>query len=136
MKAILVWCCGCHKAVSPRLTTGQEIYPARPDLAHLPFWKCDDCRNYVGCHHKTANRLQPLGNIPTAELRAARRKIHEVLDPLWQAHGMPRKKLYSRLSKLLGWKYHTAELRTMQEARAAWLAVRQIERDWLKKETA
>lgn len=79
-----IFCAGCAAEVDARLTDGGEIYPHRGDLAGLPFWKCDACGNYVGCHHKTKDRTRPLGRIPTVEVRRARRHCHEVFDPLWQ----------------------------------------------------
>ena len=78
-------CCGCQKKVEARLTDGSEIYPHRKDLYSLPFWKCDVCGNFVGCHHKTKNRTRPLGCIPTPEIKNARKHIHAILDPLWQS---------------------------------------------------
>ncbi|NTG07102.1 hypothetical protein [Rhizobium rhizogenes] len=58
-----LFCCGCQAEVSARLTDGKEIYPHRRDLHDLPFWKCDACKNFVGCHHKTANHTKPLGRM-------------------------------------------------------------------------
>ena len=119
-----LYCCGCSEEVQARLTTGEEIYPHRDDLFSLPFWKCDTCENYVGCHHKTKDRTKPLGNIPTPELRAARKHIHAILDPIWKSGKMPRGKLYRSISDELGYQYHTAELRTVDEARRVWKIVR------------
>lgn len=116
MKTIKLYCCGCGRDVLPRLTDGKEIYPHRPDLSALPFWKCDACGNFVGCHHKTGNRTRPLGCIPTPELKKARQRIHELLDPIWQGGTMDRKKLYEAISHRIGWKYHTAGIRTVEEA--------------------
>lgn len=79
-----IYCSGCGVKVKARLTDGGEIYPHRPDLSDLPFWKCDTCGNYVGCHHKTEDRTRPLGIIATPELRNAKNHIHRILDPLWQ----------------------------------------------------
>lgn len=112
----LIRCCGCDDIVSARLTNGAEIYPHRADLADLPFWKCDACLNYVGCHHKTSNRTAPLGCIPTKELMAARREIHKILDPLWQSGNFSRRGIYADLSKALGWTYHTAKITSVGEA--------------------
>ena len=67
-----IWCCGCGKEVDARLTDGAEVYPHRRDLASLPFWKCDACGNFVGCHHKTRERTKPLGCIPTPEIKDVR----------------------------------------------------------------
>lgn len=113
-------CCGCEKKVAARLTSGREIYPHRSDLHGLPFWKCDDCGNFVGCHHKTNNRTHPLGCIPTLEIKRARQHVHRILDPLWQSGKMKRKAIYAELSKALGWQYHTAGLRSVEECRQVW----------------
>ena len=112
-----IYCCGCSKKVEARLTDGGEIYPHRQDLKSLPFWKCDDCGNFVGCHHKTKNRTQPLGCIPTKDIKNARQHIHKLIDPIWKSGRMTRKQLYKRLSDELGWKYHTANIKSVEEAR-------------------
>ena len=121
-----IHCCGCNKKVNARLTDGGEIYPHRSDLKSLPFWKCDACGNYVGCHHKTKNRTQPLGCIPTPEIKKARQHIHKILDPLWQYGGHKRADIYEKLTTELGWKYHTANIRTIEEARQAYRIIRDI----------
>jgi hypothetical protein len=122
----MIWCCGCGRAVAARLTNGREIYPHRPDLAALPFWKCDGCGNHVGCHNKSRKRARPLGNIATPELRAARQHIHAILDPIWKSRRMARATLYAMLSQRIGREYHTAEITTIEEARAIYRAVRAI----------
>ena len=121
-----IYCCGCEKEVIARLTDGAEIYPHRKDLKDLPFWRCDICRNYVGCHHKTKDRTKPLGNIPTPDLRKARSHIHALLDPLWKRKGYDRKKLYADISEKLGWKYHTAKIKNVEEARQVYKIVKEI----------
>jgi len=128
---VKIYCCGCGSDTEARLTNGGEIYPHRNDLSHLPFWKCDFCDNYVGCHHKTKDRIKPLGNIPTKELRYARKKIHELFDPIWKGSKnrggcMNRKMAYKSLSLSLGYEYHTAEIKTIEEARKVYLTVRDI----------
>lgn len=112
-----LYCCGCGKDVQPRLTDGAEIYPHRDDLASLPFWKCHDCGNHVGCHHKTANRTKPLGCIPTPEIRNARSHLHALIDPVWKSGQMKRGQIYAHLSKSLGRQFHTADIRSVEEAR-------------------
>src|ERR1700761_6219812 len=93
-----IYCCKCEKEVEARLTDGREVYPHRPDLYSLPFWKCETCKNHVGCHHKTGNRTKPLGNIPFKELRDARQHIHKILDPIWKERGIPRGKVYAQIA--------------------------------------
>ena len=111
-----MYCCGCLKDVEARLTNGEEIYPHRDDLHTLPFWKCDQCGNFVGCHHKTKNPTKPLGCIPTPEIKEARKRVHKILDPIWESGRIRRKELYAAISASLGWKYHTAEIRSVEEA--------------------
>ena len=110
----MIYCCLCETTKERRLTDGKEIYPHRQDLHDLFFWKCDDCGNYVGCHKGTQT---PLGNIPTQALKKARREIHKILDPIWKNKQMTRRTVYKELSKNLGYQYHTAEIKTIDEAR-------------------
>lgn len=129
----MIFCCACDKKVEARLTDGREIYPHRPDLASLPFWKCDKCGNHVGCHHKTSNPTQPLGVIHTPEIRNARKHIHALIDPLWKGKLINRKTLYEKISKRVGWKYHTAFIRTVEEARLVYTIAKEISDDIRKR---
>ena len=127
MGARALWCCGCNADVQARLTDGREIYPHRGDLAGLPFWKCDTCGNFVGCHHKTSDRTRPLGCIPTPEIKGARQHIHRVLDPLWESGRMKRGAVYAELAQRMGKpEYHTAEIRSVDEARQVYRIVQEI----------
>jgi len=110
-----IFCCSCLIDVEARLTTGRETYPHRKDLHSLPFWKCDRCKNFVGCHHKTKDRTRPLGVIASPSMKKARMRIHAIIDPLWQSGAMARHEIYKILSARLGRQYHTAELRTPAE---------------------
>lgn len=111
-----IYCCQCQRTVSARLRNGQDIYPHRPDLVHIPFWQCPECFNYVGCHHKTSNPTTPLGVIPTPAIKELRKTIHSLLDHYWQSGQLTRNQIYHRLSQHLGYTYHTAELRSVTEA--------------------
>ena len=121
-----LYCCKCGHKVEARLTDGAEIYPHRRDLKSLPFWKCDACGNHVGCHHKTDNPTRPLGCIPSPEIKHARKHIHRILDPLWKTGKIERKKLYKMLSDATGRKYHTANIRTIEEARHVYKLIQSI----------
>jgi hypothetical protein len=120
-----IYCCGCEGKVNARLTNGAEIYPHRLDLHEIPFWICNKCGNYVGCQHKTDNRTKPLGCIPTPEIRNARKEIHKILDPLWKSGRVSRKTLYAAISDHIGWKYHTADIRSIDEARKVYKFIRE-----------
>lgn len=121
-----IYCTGCNKDVDARLTNGKERYPHRPDLYSLPFWRCDDCGNYVGCHHKTKTPTKPLGCIATPEILEARKKIHATLDPLWKSGKARRGYLYGTISKKLGYTYHNGEIRTIEEARHIYRIVAEL----------
>ena len=125
-----IWCCECKNIVPAILVSGKKIYPHRPDLAELPFWECDTCKNYVGCHHKTLNRTKPLGNIPTKEIKNARKHIHAVIDPLWKNHEEPyraRGWIYRFIAEKIGIEhYHTAEIKTIEEARKVYSVASKI----------
>lgn len=122
-----IYCCQCQTNVEARLVDGSETYPHRHDLYSLPFWKCDTCNNFVGCHHKTNDRTKPLGNIPTKELKNARQHIHKILDPLWKYGKMPRGKIYAKIAREMGIaEYHTAEIKTIEDARKVYVIVKSI----------
>lgn len=123
-----IFCVQCKKDIEARLTDGKEIYPHRDDLYQLPFWKCDTCNNYVGCHHKTKDRTNPLGNISTEELRNARKHIHKILDPLWKQGQFDRKELYKLISAVIGWDYHTSLIKSVEEARKIYRIILDIKR--------
>lgn len=123
-----LWCCQCGDEVEARLTDGAECYPHRPDLADIPRWKCDTCGNHVGTHHKTKDRTRPLGNIPSPELKKARMHIHALIDPVWKSKRMKRGTLYAKISDELGYQYHTAEIKTVEEARNVYRIARDIVR--------
>ena len=129
-----IYCCTCEKKVRARLTNGVEIYPHRSDLKDIPFWKCDTCGNHVGCHHKTKSRTYPLGCIASIEIKKARSRIHKLLDPLWKDHGYKRRDLYKHISDKIGWEYHTAHLRTLEECRIVYRIILNIRQNGLGKE--
>lgn len=139
----LLYCCGCEKKVYADLTDGGEIYPHRSDLSTRPFWICPHCSNYVGCHHKTDIPTKPLGCIPTKDIRQRRMDIHNILDPIWRYGSLTRSQVYNSLSEQLGYRYHTANIRSLEEANRVYQAVQNLEADlmktychrWISKET-
>lgn len=123
----MLWCCCCGKDTKARLTSGSEVYPFRKDLAANPFWICDTCRNFVGCHHRSSNRTRPLGSIPTPEMRRLRSEVHKVLDRVWRDGWLSRKKTYRLMGDFLGKKeFHVAETRTAEEVGEALIAAERI----------
>lgn len=132
METKQIYCCGCKEKISARLADGKEVYPHRKDLHSLPFWKCDSCGNFVGCHHKTKDRTRPLGCIPTKEIKNARKYIHAIIDPLWRDKIIDRSKLYSIMSERTGRQYHTANIRTIEEAREVYRIALALKRELLK----
>lgn len=125
-----IYCTGCERDVEARLTNGVERYPHRPDLAQLPFWKCDACGAYVGCHHKTTSPTRPMGTLATTEMLEARKAIHELIDPIWQSGDFTRGEVYAYMKHELGYSYHTGELRTMEQARDVWRVAAEANNKW------
>ena len=119
-----IYCCGCKKDVIASLVDGSIIYPHRQDLYHLQFWICPDCRCYVGCHKGTSN---PLGHIPTQKIMNARKHIHSILDPLWKSGKYKRSELYKIISDKIGWSYHTAKIKSVEEARDIYKLVKGLQ---------
>jgi hypothetical protein len=118
-----VYCCECKKEIEPRLKTGAQMYPHREDLYKLLFLQCIKCKNFVGVHKGTTN---PLGVIANQEIKNMRKKIHAVLDPIWKSGKIKRNELYKQLSDFLGWKYHTANIKSMDQAKGVYLAVQKL----------
>jgi len=58
-----------------------------------------------------------LGCIPTKEIKNARQHIHRILDPLWKSGLATRNEIYKIISDEFGFKYHTAQIRSVDEAR-------------------
>lgn len=121
-----IWCCNCNTNVKARLTNGKEVYNHIPNLHLLPFWICDSCKGTVGCHHKTRTPTKPLGCIPSPEIKNARKEIHKILDPLWEQKIIHRNDLYRLLSNYLGYTYHTAEIKDIEEARKIWRFIKSL----------
>lgn len=69
------------------LCTGADIYPHRDDLARHHFYRCVPCEAYVGTHDGT---VMPLGRLANARLRALKKSVHALFDPIWRGLGTPR----------------------------------------------
>lgn len=121
-----IWCCQCETDVPARLTSGAEVYPHRTDLAEVPMWICDGCRNSVGAHRERSMKLAPLGVIASPQIRKARTSIHHLIDPVWKSRRISRRALYAKISEALGYEYHTAEIKTMEEAHAVYRIAKSI----------
>jgi hypothetical protein len=60
------------------------------------------CDAYVGCHKAGPMRGLPKGTLANAELRNARKVLHNNLDPVWQGGYLPRAKVYKLLAVSMG----------------------------------
>jgi hypothetical protein len=110
------------------MITGEIAYRNRHDLHHKKFWQCPVCKNFVGTHNKGTG-TKPLGCIPTKEIKNARQHIHKILDPLWKNRQMSRTEVYAKISSAIGREYHTAEIRSVDEARQIYLVVKNISKE-------
>lgn len=121
-----IYCCCCNEDIEARITSGKHVYPHRKDLYSLQFWICYKCGNFVGCHKSSG---LPLGCIPTDEIKKARIHIHNILDPLWKNKLIKRGELYKIIKKKLGYEYHTANIRSIDEARNVYRIILEIKSD-------
>lgn len=104
----------CDEQYEVELVDGTDVYPHRKDLTRKLFWQCSNCKSFVGCHPNTTKALGPIVN---QEVKSYRRQIHAVLDPIWQYGTMTRSRVYTLLSRLLGYTYHTGEILSIEEAK-------------------
>lgn len=107
------------------MITGEKAYPHRKDLYQKRFWQCPKCFNFVGTHNKGYGRA-PLGCIPNKDMKKIRMQIHAILDPIWQNKTMSRTEVYQKVSSRLGYEYHTAELRNLDDAKKVYLIVKEL----------
>lgn len=106
----MVKCPYCNK--NAELVNGDILYPHRPDLKYLKFYRCLPCDAYVGCHKKhpqySPKGDTPLGRLANKKLRSLKRKVHNILDPLWKRETKSRqrysarKAVYKRLANEMG----------------------------------
>jgi hypothetical protein len=97
-----------------RLVSGDAIYPHRPDLARLKFWRCSPCDAWVGVHKGTQNAL---GILAKAELRRLKSEVHAAFDPVWKDKRMGRSKAYYWLAQGLGISADDCHIGLFDEAR-------------------
>lgn len=146
-------CAEC--GASSTLVGGEVIYPHRRDLWARKFWRCLACGAYVGTHRGGSGE-EALGRPAGAELRRARGKVHELIDPLWihaermACYAQPfdgnpytvrssqRVRVYAFLRvhlKCSAWEVHTGWM-DIEQCRAAWRVLSKLRpehvRDWWK----
>lgn len=108
----------CNYCGEPaELVGGLAIYPHRPDLAGLKFWRCAPCDAYVGTH-KDSKDHQPLGLLATKSLRRARNQGHSAFDRIWRSGYMGRRDCYRMLAEKMGI--------SMKECHFSWFTEDQI----------
>lgn len=96
---IKVICQYCNNPAE--LVTGDVMYPHRPDLKHLWFWRCQPCRAYVGAH-STSQRHVPKGSLANEKLRELRKSAHYAVDVYWQTGKRTRSAVYAHIAVLMG----------------------------------
>ena len=112
-----VKCLNCGGIVTAELKHGDEIYKGRKDLHDKLFWQCKFCGGYVGTHPHTIN---PLGSIPTEDVRRMRLKVHSLIDPLWKGGYISRGEIYKRLSSAVGHQFHNGTSESVDELKIAY----------------
>lgn len=98
-----VICPSCNKKAP--WVENKTKYGRNYGVSYMCYY-CKECDYYVGCHNNTR---KPLGTMISGKHAKYRSMVHKKIDPLWQDGLIKRKHLYSRLSKILGYTYHTGE---------------------------
>ena len=117
---MLIYCCGCRRNVKAFLVNGCEVLPKEKHLRDKKFWKCSDCRNFVGTRTVGKNDLAPTGAIGSKKIREMqgklRAKIYLILEAK-KATPDAKKILYEWLSKKLFYPYRTSSIISEAEAK-------------------
>ena len=121
-----IFCCTCNTDIDCSLVTGMQVYPHRYDLRNMKFYRCPVCKNFVGTHKGTEI---PLGVIANEEIKNARMHIHSLLDPIWRSGKVSRRKCYKLISNKLGYEYHTANLKSIDECRNVYSIILRLKRE-------
>ena len=98
-----VVCPSCQKPAP--WVENKEKYGRNYGKSYMCYY-CKPCGYYVGCHNNTR---KPLGTMISNEHCKYRKAVHEKIDPLWKSGKIKRGYLYARISKALGYTYHTGE---------------------------
>lgn len=98
-----VICPSCSKPAE--WIPNEQVYGRRYGKSYMCYY-CRACDYMVGVHNNTR---QPLGTMVGKELRNLRKQVHNKIDPLWKDGKIKRGHLYARISKALGYTYHTGE---------------------------
>jgi hypothetical protein len=96
---VRVECPYCN--VEAALVGGDVLYPHRPDLSALKFWRCAQCGAYTGTHAKSPTH-KPKGSLAQEPLRLARIEAHAHFDNRWRKLGVRRTAAYEWLREQLG----------------------------------
>ncbi len=119
-----LFCTECGADVEARLTDGSEMYPHRPELHHLKMWVHDTCGASVGVHKGS---VRPYGFLAGPEIKTWRRKIHEILDPLWKGKKIRRGAAYALIGAHIGrTEYHTGEIYSVEEGKRIYEIVKEL----------
>lgn len=96
------------------LVSGSMVYPHRPDLYGLNFYRCP-CGAFVGCHPKG---MRPLGYPAGPETRKARTQAHKIFDQLWRNGFMQRRDAYRWLANKMNMEYDDCHFGMMTKEQA------------------
>jgi hypothetical protein len=78
-------------------------------------WYCLSCEASTGCHPFS---VFPMGIMADRQTKAARRQMHELLDPIWESGLMSRSEAYALLAERMG-------VPPWEEVHVAWMSLQQ-----------
>lgn len=83
------------------LKSAADVYGGGAGADYSDIWVCPNapCDARVGCHKGT---IVPLGRLANAELRALRRRCHELVDLAWKSGRHRRVDTYKHVAEIMG----------------------------------
>ncbi len=125
-----IYCCACNANIEAYLVQGYEVLPHVSHLKHSNFWKCPNCRNFVGTRTVGKDDLAPTGAIVSKNMRKIQRKIRDKIEVILNVKKeIPNAKeiLYAWLTKKLNYPYRTSAIMSKGEANIVMEFLKKIE---------
>lgn len=114
-----IYCANCDRNVEAVLLTGKQVLPKVKSLREKCFWKCSNCKNFVGTRTVGKNELAPDGAIVGKKIRELQNNLRKEIQLILEAKkSIPNANelLYSWLSKKLFYSFRIAAVMSKEEA--------------------
>lgn len=111
-----VYCLKCKNFMKASLVTGADVEPSMINGRGNFFYQCPVCKGYVGCHKNANSRTEPLGVIPSEQVRLARGRVYNAICIVAKHHDCKVAVVYKKLAQKMGRRMTIANIRSGDEA--------------------